>query len=165
MGTSLKVQPFAGLIAKCGLRVPRLLINREEVGRFMAGGFDFGSEENYRDVPLLTDCDSGVLELCDKLGWREELLALAAEGGLSAPPAFALSPAASAAAEARRASEAHAHKDAAAAAAEAAEAAAAGKEEGCADAVYGENLAERELEASIAQIDDEAPPSPKGNHA
>eukprot|EP00900_Chrysochromulina_parva_P027429 jgi/Chrpa1/931/Chrysochromulina_OHIO_Genome00013918-RA len=44
MGTSLKVQPFAGLVTRAPLRAPRLLVNRERVGQVHTlglGGFIF----------------------------------------------------------------------------------------------------------------------------
>ena len=57
MGTSLAVQPFAGLAGRVGNNCPRLLINREKVGEvsntrplvvdaFKCTGFDF------RQIPL-----------------------------------------------------------------------------------------------------------------
>lgn len=87
MGTSLKVQPFASLIDQVDKNVPRLLINREEVGAYrsdddagffpyfyqISGGFDFSKRKNCRDVALLRECDIGVRELVDELGWRDEL--------------------------------------------------------------------------------------------
>mmetsp|Transcript_29076 Transcript_29076/g.64217 ORF Transcript_29076/g.64217 Transcript_29076/m.64217 type:complete len:389 (-) Transcript_29076:773-1939(-) len=86
MGTSLVVHPFAGLIYQVGPDVPRLLINREEVGlksgldrsrlRARSGGFDFDPRTNYRDAKHLGDCDDGVWELCRLLGWEADLKAL-----------------------------------------------------------------------------------------
>lgn len=39
-----------------------------------AGGFTFEEAEGaYRDVLYLGDTDDGVCELCDLLGWRQEL--------------------------------------------------------------------------------------------
>ncbi|KAI9824904.1 MAG: Sir2 histone deacetylase Hst2 [Thelocarpon impressellum] len=67
MGTSLSVQPFAGLPADCARGVPRVLINREPVGRL-------GSRAD--DVLILSDCDAGVRSLAAELGWLEELEAL-----------------------------------------------------------------------------------------
>ena len=80
VGTSLVVQPFASLIDKVGYETPRLLINKERVGeadpvlRAMGyrKGFDFGAG-NTRDALFEGDCDSGVWELCQLLGWEEEL--------------------------------------------------------------------------------------------
>jgi len=71
MGTSLQVQPFAGLAELPRQECPRVLINRERVGR----DFDFGGG---RDVFLGTDCDAAVMELCGLLCWRDELLRLCA---------------------------------------------------------------------------------------
>ena len=38
MGTSLAVQPFAGLAGRVGNDCPRLLINREKVGEVIRNG-------------------------------------------------------------------------------------------------------------------------------
>ena len=82
MGTSLKVQPFASLIDKVDINTPRLLINIEEVGvnnienglnSYFSDGFNFINNEDCRDVAYLRECDIGVKELVDRLGWREEL--------------------------------------------------------------------------------------------
>lgn len=67
MGTSLSVWPFAGLPALCKDGVPRVLINQERVG-------GLGSRPD--DVLLLGDCDAGVRQLAQALGWLEELEAL-----------------------------------------------------------------------------------------
>ena len=64
MGTSLTVQPFAGLPVTCKEVTPRLLINMERVG-------GLGSRSD--DVLLLGECDRGVRQLCRALGWEEEL--------------------------------------------------------------------------------------------
>ena len=63
--------------------MPRLLINREKVGEAPAEmkrlgvemGFNFG-EGNYRDVMYQGDCDAGVQELCELLGWQDDLQTL-----------------------------------------------------------------------------------------
>ncbi|XP_065919749.1 NAD-dependent protein deacetylase sirtuin-2-like [Dysidea avara] len=81
MGTSLAVQPFAGLAGRVGNNCPRLLINREKVGEthpLMAmlgfgAGFDFSDESGYRDVFFESDCDAGCLKLAGLLGWADEL--------------------------------------------------------------------------------------------
>ncbi|PRP83497.1 hypothetical protein PROFUN_04371 [Planoprotostelium fungivorum] len=83
IGTSLQVQPFASLIDRVKPQTPRLLINREEVGKQSAGlerfgiisekGFRFGMANNYRDVALLGDCQDGVYYLAKQLGWKDEL--------------------------------------------------------------------------------------------
>ncbi|KAF2753677.1 NAD-dependent deacetylase sirtuin-2 [Pseudovirgaria hyperparasitica] len=70
MGTSLTVQPFAGLPSECAPHIPRLLINKEVVG-------DFGYRAD--DVPLIGDCDTGVRALAEACGWLEELEALWAQ--------------------------------------------------------------------------------------
>jgi NAD-dependent histone deacetylase SIR2 len=67
MGTSLQVQPFASLPSLCSEGVPRVLINKEQVG-------GLGSRKD--DVLLLGDCDAGVLRFARALGWEEELEAL-----------------------------------------------------------------------------------------
>mmetsp|Transcript_39265 Transcript_39265/g.73673 ORF Transcript_39265/g.73673 Transcript_39265/m.73673 type:complete len:372 (-) Transcript_39265:139-1254(-) len=79
MGTSLQVQPFAGLVGQVPLDVPRLLINREMVGvrdstcnaGFGTGYFEFGVE-NTRDAAYLGNCDDGVQQLVDMLDWRSD---------------------------------------------------------------------------------------------
>lgn len=45
IGTSLQVRPFADLIKRVGRDVPRLLMNREEVGVGSHGGFEFEKDE------------------------------------------------------------------------------------------------------------------------
>ena len=62
---------------------PRLLINRERVGETSPAlrhggyskGFNFG-QGNYRDALFEGDCDAGVRELCQLLGWGADLEAL-----------------------------------------------------------------------------------------
>lgn len=74
MGTSLEVQPFASLINQVGENVPRLLINREIVGR---PSFSFNSDEglllnqshNTRDFDIIGDCDDGVQVIADRMGF------------------------------------------------------------------------------------------------
>jgi len=89
MGTSLKVQPFAGLISHVPETVPRLLINYEVVAAKapLAEGaseyeqyryrtstkFAFNDPENRRDALFQGPCDVGVQELANALGWGEEL--------------------------------------------------------------------------------------------
>lgn len=81
VGTSLTVQPFAGLIDDVKPSTPRLLINKEKCGqcsqltRMMGftGGMDFDSESNKRDVAWLGLCDDGCKELANALGWGDEL--------------------------------------------------------------------------------------------
>lgn len=90
MGTSLVVQPFAGLAGQVDQSCPRVLINRDEVGDSgMLGSFltnllhlnpEFGSSSNTsRDVFLQGDCDKICLQLAEKLGWKDELTKLVEE--------------------------------------------------------------------------------------
>lgn len=72
MGTSLSVQPFYSLLQKVRESVPRLLINREAVGPFRFCSMSCC----LRDVFLQADCDDGVIQLCEELGWRDELEAI-----------------------------------------------------------------------------------------
>jgi NAD-dependent deacetylase sirtuin 2 len=85
MGTSLQVQPFASLIHKVPASCPRILINREEVGKanatmlkmgFSTQGFRFGSANNYRDIGMIGELDQQVRLLVEKLGWTDELNAM-----------------------------------------------------------------------------------------
>lgn len=74
MGTSLEVQPFASLINLVGANVPRILINREIVGRptFSFGygeGLLLNQSHNVRDFDLIGDCDDGVQKMADHLGF------------------------------------------------------------------------------------------------
>eukprot|EP00928_Gymnodinium_smaydae_P081121 TRINITY_DN64697_c0_g1_i1.p1 TRINITY_DN64697_c0_g1~~TRINITY_DN64697_c0_g1_i1.p1 ORF type:complete len:350 (-),score=62.00 TRINITY_DN64697_c0_g1_i1:145-1194(-) len=84
MGTSLAVQPFAGLVRQVHVHVPRLLINRERVGEdflssferylepaALSRGFDFDNFDG-RDTFLQGDCDAGVAELVRELGWEAD---------------------------------------------------------------------------------------------
>lgn len=91
MGTSLVVQPFAGLAGKVDYNCPRLLVNRDPVGDpNMLGSIltpllglnpDFGSNQNrYRDVFCQNDCDEGCLELARLMGWEHELINLVRKG-------------------------------------------------------------------------------------
>ena len=75
MGTSLVVQPFAGLVNNAPPAATRLLVNRERVGEdsfgFGGRGFDFDAEGS-RDLFHQGDCDGFVTDLVDRLGWRSE---------------------------------------------------------------------------------------------
>ncbi|KAK7533338.1 NAD-dependent histone deacetylase SIR2 [Phyllosticta citribraziliensis] len=64
MGTSLTVQPFASLPGFVSVNVPRVLVNKEQVG-------SLGSRSD--DVLVLGDCDDGVRKLAKACGWLEEL--------------------------------------------------------------------------------------------
>ncbi|XP_065294808.1 NAD-dependent protein deacetylase sirtuin-2 isoform X3 [Dermacentor albipictus] len=89
VGTSLQVQPFAGLVDKVHNSIPRLLINLEKCGHSnlvskilgLGCGLDFDSEANFRDVALLGTCDSGCQEMADRLGWKDDLLRLIEQVG------------------------------------------------------------------------------------
>ncbi|XP_077520816.1 sirtuin 2 isoform X1 [Amblyomma americanum] len=84
VGTSLQVQPFAGLVDKVHNSIPRLLINLEKCGQGslvtkilgLGCGLDFDSEANYRDVALLGTCDTGCQEMAERLGWKDDLAQL-----------------------------------------------------------------------------------------
>jgi NAD-dependent SIR2 family protein deacetylase/ankyrin repeat protein len=94
-GTSLTVYPFAGLVGDVSPLTPRLLFNRNSVGVWKNScrdDDDSGGEKkktnnnndevvgNYRDVQVLGECDEGVWQLVDLLGWRDELKQLIASG-------------------------------------------------------------------------------------
>ena len=72
MGTSLQVQPFAGLIRLVGPSVPRLLINREVCGS-NESIFSSCSDSSIRDAKFLGDCDAGSMEFMRLLGWSDSL--------------------------------------------------------------------------------------------
>ncbi|KAH7332854.1 DHS-like NAD/FAD-binding domain-containing protein [Rhizoctonia solani] len=69
IGTSLTVHPFARLPEMVSDRCPRALLNMQTAGHF----------ERADDVVHLAPCDDAVRELCDLLGWRDELEKLWAE--------------------------------------------------------------------------------------
>jgi NAD-dependent deacetylase sirtuin 2 len=75
MGTSLNVHPFSQLIELPPAGVPRLLINRERVGEYPYGGFEF-DKVGTQDVLYLGDCDDGCVALARQLGWENDLKAL-----------------------------------------------------------------------------------------
>jgi NAD-dependent histone deacetylase SIR2 len=64
MGSSLSVYPFAALPQRVEEGVPRVLLNMEKVG-------EIGSRRE--DVVWLGECDDGVRELAEHLGWWEEM--------------------------------------------------------------------------------------------
>ncbi|GMT13325.1 hypothetical protein PFISCL1PPCAC_4622, partial [Pristionchus fissidentatus] len=93
MGTSLIVQPFAGLVDEVDSEIPRLLINREPAGPFRAHAdaarrptiplevcYGLGIKASHRDVFHRGDCNEGVLELAERLGWDAELEQMIAAG-------------------------------------------------------------------------------------
>jgi len=55
------------------------------------GNFDFHVASNYRDVPVLGDCDAGVGQLAALLGWQDELSEMVNAAKLEHPDAFARS--------------------------------------------------------------------------
>uniref|UniRef100_A0A672GUZ7 NAD-dependent protein deacetylase sirtuin-2 n=1 Tax=Salarias fasciatus TaxID=181472 RepID=A0A672GUZ7_SALFA len=63
MGTSLQVQPFAGLIHCVGADPLLGMLG-------FGGGMDFDSDKAYRDVAHISTCDDGCLALADLLGWK-----------------------------------------------------------------------------------------------
>lgn len=73
-----------------GKEVPRLLINRERAGesdpatmfRDREKGFSF--DEGHRDALFLGDCDDGVRQLANLLGWKSELDELISTGSQQA---------------------------------------------------------------------------------
>ena len=91
MGTSLKVEPFPGMIEDPSLNMPRVLINNEKVVTYfeelreksgklvetskdrLSQKFKFGHFFNRRDIFLGGDLDNNVLELIKELGWEKEL--------------------------------------------------------------------------------------------
>lgn len=81
-GTTLSVFPFAGLVNDVSLTTPRLLFNKESVGIFRQYNLVQESSVadplavNYRDVQCIGDCDAGIVQLCEMLGWHSELQAL-----------------------------------------------------------------------------------------
>ncbi|XP_043191691.1 NAD-dependent protein deacetylase sirtuin-2-like [Amphibalanus amphitrite] len=86
LGTSLVVQPFATLVDRVQDTCPRLLVNKEKVGRpsvlmrlFGQKGLDFDSASNYRDVCWLGTCDDGARAMAAALGWEEDLRKLESE--------------------------------------------------------------------------------------
>lgn len=99
IGTSLVVQPFAGLVNEVKANVPRILINRERTGEFLKYdkylNMRTGCTEkcNERDIFLkgklfiyaikvlfifnhfscIGDSDSIIMDMAEKLNWKEDL--------------------------------------------------------------------------------------------
>lgn len=69
LGTSLTVSPANTLVMRPQVGTPRLVLNNEVVGEDL--GLDYAGDT---DAILLKDCDSGVIDLVDRLGWRQDLL-------------------------------------------------------------------------------------------
>ncbi|GAA5874536.1 hypothetical protein JCM3774_004643 [Rhodotorula dairenensis] len=86
VGTSLTVGPFNSLMHRVPSSCPRLLINLESVGEIEhAGssiGFDFEGQSGkpIRDVRKLAKADEAFEELCELLGWADELRGVREEG-------------------------------------------------------------------------------------
>lgn len=79
LGTSLVVQPFAGLVANANANAPRLLINREVAGTSpeLPGGFNFiRNSACQRDSFFKGDIDTGCRAFAKALGWEDDLEAL-----------------------------------------------------------------------------------------
>ena len=91
MGTSLKVEPFPGMIEDPPLNVPRVLINNEPVVTYveelgerngklieiskerLTQKFKFGHFFNRRDIFVGGDLNDNVYELIKELGWEDDL--------------------------------------------------------------------------------------------
>jgi len=67
IGSSLSVFPFASLPQRIADGVPRVLMNMESVG-------EIGSRRD--DVVWLGECDDGIRELAEELGWWDEIVAI-----------------------------------------------------------------------------------------
>ena len=90
IGTSLKVEPFPGMIEDPPLNIPRVLINNEKVVTYeeelgekngkiveisedrLSQKFKFGHFFNRRDIFLGGDLNDNVLELIKELGWEKD---------------------------------------------------------------------------------------------
>mmetsp|Transcript_30571 Transcript_30571/g.47554 ORF Transcript_30571/g.47554 Transcript_30571/m.47554 type:complete len:146 (-) Transcript_30571:379-816(-) len=79
MGTTLSVHPFSSLPNRVSLLTPRLLLNMESVGPFQRIGEEGGAA--YRDIQMLQKTDDSVNEICEKLGWVDQLHQLMGEKG------------------------------------------------------------------------------------
>ena len=91
IGTSLKVEPFPGMIEDPPLNIPRVLINNEKVVTYeeelgekngkiveisedrLSQKFKFGHFFNRRDIFLGGELQYNILELIKELGWEDEL--------------------------------------------------------------------------------------------
>lgn len=105
VGTSLAVYPFASLVGRVNERVPRLLVNREAVGRadvsfaslLLGGGMGvnglmYDMDGNTRDMAMLGgDLQEHMQELARRLGWADALRSVIARCGGSAVAAAAAS--------------------------------------------------------------------------
>ena len=91
MGTSLRVEPFPGMIEDPHLNAPRVLINNEPVVTYneelmekngklieiskdrMSKKFKFGHFFNRRDIFIGGDLNENVFKLIKELGWENDL--------------------------------------------------------------------------------------------
>ncbi|CAJ1957905.1 unnamed protein product [Cylindrotheca closterium] len=78
-GTSLVVSPANSLVYQVNDDCARVVINQEAVGQELGIEYDYtdGSGGNKRrDYFAKGDCDQVCLELCQALGWEQDLLAI-----------------------------------------------------------------------------------------
>lgn len=69
MGTSLEVQPFAGIIDTVRYNVPRVLFNREAVGPFRFN-------RRTQDVVVTGDLIDNMVKFATQIGWKEYMVEL-----------------------------------------------------------------------------------------
>ena len=81
IGTSLSIHPAAGLVTKLHDSVPRILINREPVGRDLGLSYAIDGEdedvraEAFRDAWMGQSADESVIEIAKELNMLSELIA------------------------------------------------------------------------------------------
>ncbi|XP_052800890.1 uncharacterized protein LOC128231753 isoform X2 [Mya arenaria] len=66
MGTSLEVQPFAGIIDTVRQNIPRVLFNREAVGPFRFN-------RRAQDIVAAGDLVDGMVKFASQVGWSEDM--------------------------------------------------------------------------------------------
>uniref|UniRef100_A0A8D0ABY8 NAD-dependent protein deacetylase n=1 Tax=Sander lucioperca TaxID=283035 RepID=A0A8D0ABY8_SANLU len=96
MGTSLQVQPFAGLVGRyCRSSFIFLKTIADPLFGLLGfgGGMDFDSDKAYRDVAHISTCDEGCLALAELLGWKVRLYSMLIGGSFNSrkSPASCLS--------------------------------------------------------------------------
>lgn len=69
MGTSLEVQPFAGIIDTVRFNVPRVLFNREAVGPFKY-------QKRAQDIVAIGDLIENMVKFAEMIGWSEDMKTL-----------------------------------------------------------------------------------------
>lgn len=81
MGTSLEVQPFAGIIDTVRFQIPRVLFNRDPVGPFR-----YSRRTN--DLVSTGDLITGMQKFVTMIGWKDEMVELITkeEGEFKIPP-------------------------------------------------------------------------------